>query len=665
MIASRNRRAFRGAVCVVGLMIAGALGLAATAAAQGTGPVKLTAPKKLNPRDGTPQGASGTAVPTSIFGYKSGPNRRSITARPSVGSAGIQVDQLRAVEPDSAGTLTAKTGGFGVDMWAGSQRAYVMRLLRALPSYTGSATIRDGLRRALLSAASVPQGLQSGAKAGPSLAAARLRALIVLGDYAGASDLLTVMPRQGRGPALLRVEAELNFLTKDHTSACGLVGDQVQSNAGDFWQKALIFCQILAGQADKAELGLTLMRETGLEDQLFLALATNLINGDPVSIENFGKPSVLHLTLMGAAKFVLPAGAGQRRSGVLRYLAISPHISAEQRINAIELAVGQELFGEVLLNRLYSKIDMEKAADSDIAQMAVERAKLYRAAMGAKVPTAKAEAASRALESGRQLKRFGAVARIFGPMLKNIPPSHDLLWFAPIAFRALAINGEDDVARAWLDLARRNAAISEEAGKLLREMAPLIQLFDDALSGGEALPASATWDTDQAVLYYGLAEALGKDVPEHRWEPLVLNAAKTQPMPDPALWIRLVRLNQSTVAVEAPPAQTVSASAVLARGSLAPVAATTISAAPGRGPATKASGSVVMSEALPPPTPGAASGETRVGERLLLIALAMGDKDLDDVNPVVVAEVVRGLRRIGLGAAARKLAMEAAINAGL
>ena len=50
---------------------------------------------------------------------------------------------------------------------------------------------------------------------------------------------------------------------------------------------------------------------------------------------------------------------------------------------------------------------------------------------------------------------------------------------------------------------------------------------------------------------------------------------------------------------------------------------------------------------------------------LLLIALAMGDKDLDDVNPVVVAEVVGGLRRIGLGAAARKLAMEAAINAGL
>ncbi len=82
MIASRNRRAFRGAVCVVGLMIAGALGLAATAAAQGTGPVKLTAPKKLNPRHGTPQEASGTAVPTSIFGYKSGTKRRSITAQP-------------------------------------------------------------------------------------------------------------------------------------------------------------------------------------------------------------------------------------------------------------------------------------------------------------------------------------------------------------------------------------------------------------------------------------------------------------------------------------------------------------------------------------------------------------------------------------------------------
>ena len=51
------------------------------------------------------------------------------------------------------------------------------------------------------------------------------------------------------------------------------VAREVTRRKESFWQKALIYCQILAGEISKAEFGLTLLQETETVNPTFLALA--------------------------------------------------------------------------------------------------------------------------------------------------------------------------------------------------------------------------------------------------------------------------------------------------------------------------------------------------------------------------------------------------------
>ena len=47
---------------------------------------------------------------------------------------------------------------------------------------------------------------------------------------------------------------------------------QVRHLETPYWQKALIYCQALSGNYDKANLGASLLRETGEQDKVFFGL---------------------------------------------------------------------------------------------------------------------------------------------------------------------------------------------------------------------------------------------------------------------------------------------------------------------------------------------------------------------------------------------------------
>ena len=59
------------------------------------------------------------------------------------------------------------------------------------------------------------------------------------------------------------------------------------------------------------------------------------------------------------------------------------------------------------------------------------------------------------------------------------------------------------------------------------------------------------------------------------------------------------------------------------------------------------------------------SSEGRVGETVLLSLLALGEVGPPGANPVTLHGVMRALRRIGLTAPARRIALEAALARGL
>ena len=62
---------------------------------------------------------------------------------------------------------------------------------------------------------------------------------------------------------------------------------------------------------------------------------------------------------------------------------------------------------------------------------------------------------------------------------------------------------------------------------------------------------------------------------------------------------------------------------------------------------------------------GEAAAAGRRGETVLLALLVLGGSVLDESGPALLSEVVIGLRKVGLETEARRLAIEAALAAGL
>ncbi len=612
-------------------------------------PVRLAPPKRLapvvKPETPTLPAQPGVRQPA----YKTGPGGQSLTTIPSVGAKGIEVDRLQVVTPDSAGILSAENGGFGGDMWRGTPMSRAEPMLAALPSRIGSRELSGLVRRLLLSAAKPPHGNATG----DGLAVQRLRQLAAMGDYAGALDLLSIMPRQGRVAALVQSEAELRFLSGDHVAACALVGNEVRRSQDAFWQKALAFCQLLSGQPEKAELGLTMLREVGEADERFFAIADALISSEAIKAGPLRRASALELAALPHIQAEVDAGElAMMAPGAVRMIALDERHPPFLRLAATEHAAKLGLFRDGALVKVYMKAIKALPAPDEAAEAAwsepdkrlAERARLFAAATHAKLAVAKAEAVSQALHSAANDGVLAATARLLKAELAQIPVSLDFKWFAALAFRSAAANGEFENANAWLALLRRSAAMSEEDGVALKDIEPLAVLVQE--DGGSQGVAVALGDLDagRQILVHALLTGLGHAVPPERWlqwadDPA---AASNAPMPPPALWLALTSMNAEKPAAASP----VSDNIALA------------------GAQTATAGAVTVQQ-LGAPTTGTRSDIDHKAERVLLMVRVMGAQSPGQANPVVLGEVVRGLSVLGFTSEARALAIEAALEAGL
>jgi hypothetical protein len=609
-------------------------------------PMSLQPPTRLAP---PPPAADAPAagpgqLDRRLPAYKTGPGGQSVTTLSSVGATGIEVDRLQVVTPDSAGIMSAETGGFGGDMWRGTPRARALAMLDALPYRTQSPTLTGLVRRLLLSAAEPPAGdTEPGA-----LAVVRLSRLAAMGDYAGALDLLSVMPRQGRGPELVQGEAELRFLSGDLVAGCALVGNEVRRSQRAFWQKALVFCQLLSGQREKAELGLTLLREVGEADPEFFRLADAMMAGPEAGVVETGaleRPSALALAMLGQMQAIVdPASLPRMAPGALRVVALNDRLPVALRLAAIEHLAGTRVFGDSALEKVYIKTiaalpapeaDAEQAW-SDAERRVVQRARLFATAKRANIAVAKAEALSQAMQLAATDGRLGAAARLYKPELTQIPVSFDFKWFGVFAYLGAMVNGDDQAAEGWLNVLRRAAALSDEDAPALQAIAPVAAV---AAADGDK-PAGL--EPRRTVLLDALLEALGADVDAERWlQRLGKSDTAPPPMAPPALWFALRAMNAE--------AEKDSTSAPVAA---APVQATADIAA-------------VTVQALGAPTAGTRSDVKRKAEHMLLMVQALGSSTPGGANPIVLGEVVRGLRVLGFAEEARALALEAVMEVGL
>ena len=602
------------------------------AAAQGIETILLKTPKPLKPLVRS-QEEKGEGVPARR-GYRSKHLMKTVK--------GIQIRPLNSVDVSAVGLLNVSNGGFGSKLWDGSRFSFIEKLLSKHNDSTKSYTMRQLLRRVLLTGGGPPNGSK-----GSAFMIARLNALKAMGELNSALKLLSAIPAENRELIFRKYETEMHFIMGKPELACSIASDEVVRLKDPFWQKARIYCQILAGELPRAELGISLLQEEGNKSSDFLILSESIINGEPRLPDELEKLGHLELAMIKMADLTLPLSMVRKYPAALLSITTVP---GPKQLESIEIAAEHGLLEGNHLSKVYAaalpveSISIDKV---DIANTPLGRAQLYVEAMRTKIPIAKAEALERLMRPALKQNRLGGVSRIFAPVIASLNPENDVLWIAPFAFRMSILNGEIERATSWLNLARKSASFSPDASGVFKSLEHFMPLMNLGIASQFDNKSIEKMSLNQKIIYLSLSSALGVKVPSEILEALVYENKKSQIFLDPALWLKLTNLNK----IQAAPRRVVAQPQVNENSEV-------VEEQDG-----KRQGELELMRS--PPIKAEFVLPERLGERILLMGAIMEGTPLSDMNPLVISEIIYGLIKAGLKKEARDLAMEVAISAGL
>ncbi len=586
-------------------------------------PVRLAPPTRLE-RIERPASKPAPATPSDAPAPETLPTTDTLPetqARPGFGRTGeIEVDTLATVDPDSVGLLDPSQGGFGVDLWKGTDKALVERLLPRLAAATPSRFSRELTLKLLLSRATAPRDAAGRKPGGRSLLTLRIERLLALADVESAVKLLRLAPAETAGEDHARVEIDSLFYQNDNPGACGKVRGFVRQYRGGYWQQANAFCLALAGDHARSSMVADILRERDSEiGPAFYTLVDALTGNEHAVVESLPDPGALNLAMMRAANRRLPDDVvATGRPDVLRAVALSPNADLDLRLDAAERAFAIGAVSASEMNELYGAVKFGPehltnpltAAESAWGPRA--RALLLRAASGADQGTARAEILRRAWDMSREKGGHAIMLGATVPVVAAIEPAAELIWFATDAARALFAAGRTAEAMAWYALAERESHAGAEARTAADLLWPLAQIADgedripwrpDGLAAWWSVTKQADGDgaRPRALMVYSVLQALGEPVEPGAWTGLLgETTTTTATIPDAALWHAL----------------------------------------------------------------GRAAEQRQLGLTVLLALLALGENGAGGADPLIVTRTIEALRSIGLEREARGLALEAVSGMG-
>ena len=527
---------------------------------------------------------------------------------------GIEVNRLQGPDPQDFGMIDALSGGLTRNMWDGTSASMVAHLIRQLPDAIKSRTLREALRRLLLTAATPPIVDQQSV----NLGALRIGQLQAMGLLGSATALLDAAPHKDTDIELRRLHANTLLMRNDIVGACTETRRPGTNLAAPFWQHLLIFCHAAENNLAEASFGASLLAE-GNEpiDPVFMLLIDGFVSGEVRKVDAIDHPTPLLLAMLRHAKLPMPAAALDLASPpLLMMIATSPETDLDLRLAAAEKAV---LFGAMTTDRLisiyldapFSGDDLDTAlSTAKAARSPRGRALLYQAATGHSVPTARAEVLHKALVFAEEDGFYPQSIRVYQSMLESMVPSVELSWFAADAARALLALGRSELAESWVNELRYQSVRDPMAKQALGSLWAMAKLagapnesflttasFEDwraAISANSPSPANARMKDGVALL-----EIFGYPIEAAQWEATLtgLEAVKVW-LPDYSYRAAMRR--------------------------------------------------------------AAAAG--RLAETVLLAVIVVGGDGLGELDASVLADIVEALRTVGLTAESQALIFEAAIG---
>jgi hypothetical protein len=559
------------------------------AAAQVGEPVQLlpqTTPGYETPPPAVPETGTGTGEPTAPQGFEIAP--------------------LDAIGTDYAGTLEPEAGGLGLDMWQGTDRIKVERLLPALKPTT-SPVLAELTRRLLLSNAAAPVGRGSG----KNLMPLRAGLLADMGLVEDAVALLRLLPADQRDGDSARLLTELSWRAGDSEGACAVVQESLPRLPVDnFWQEAAIFCQLRADQTDQAMLGLDLLREQDKTDEIFFTLADAVAGETKVEIPPLPVVTPLYLAMARAAGLPVPKIAVHEPPPLmLALIAESPEGDLESRLAMAETVAAAGVLSSKHLAAVYTAEPedpgtLDTALDlPDIGATPATRAILYQAAVHAPLPDERARFIQKALDADVLDPNYWARLQLYLPLLADIPATPELAWFAEDAARHLFAGGKLIEAQAWVAVLQQSAQTDTAVGAALPQLQALDYLVGESapVPVDSILPASGAQSERLRALFAVFEEPSETTVSTLQSSSLAVVPTPAMPRQNVNLWLDL----------------------------------------------------------------GDAAAKQRVGETVLLTLAALNATGLPNAEPEWLSRSIKSLRDVGLAQESRRLAIEAAIVNGL
>lgn len=538
----------------------------------------------------------------------------------------LAIDSLGAVSAEATGLLDPGAGGLPLDMWQGSDRLVITQGMAALPVSGASPARHDLSRRLLLTAAPPPEGEAGGI----DLLGLRAERLLALGATEDVRRLIAAVNPEALSGAevepLRRAEANALFIDNRIEEACTVVEGGLTRFEAVWWQKASAFCQLVAGNLQAANLQLSMLREQGVEDAPFLWAAEQLAGLRVLSLNGLPDPTPLTIAMMRATGRPYPAGTlVDPAPWLLRAVALGGDTDIDTRLQAAEQAYLAGAFSRDDLAALYAQVSFPKdafarALDDIVADGGGRsHALLWQMAGQQTVPAAQAEVIAAGLRASAARDKGLLGAHFYAPLIRDLPVTAEFLWFAEGAARALYATGDFSGGRQWFRLAAEAAPTNADAAAAADRLWGLDRIAFETVSDRWPERRLSAWR--QAVAEAGAAET----------EPAARRLARLE--------ARLLSLFQAT------------------------------------GDRVRASDWAALFGRLPqdgvvPPTPAwhavtDATDALRIGETVLLSLLILGDSAPGRVSDAGLYRAVESLRLVGLEEAARRIAVEGAVAAGL
>ena len=529
----------------------------------------------------------------------------------------ISIGALDEIDVESIGLLNEQTGGFGINMWEGSERAQIEDLLSRLPTHVRSPAVHELIKTVLLSTATAP----TKNNASSNLLHTRLSVLADLGEFESFLELLATVPESARTGEIKKLKANVFLLMGDTKRACELTLNQVREADSLYWQKSLFVCQLTNGETSAAALSLNLLREQLSEsDTAFIELG-GVSLGEVNSMTAKLAPSALNLTLLlGTGVRIPDHWLSEAGPAIQRAIAEAKTLPLTTRLVASEKAASMGALDPAEVGQLYRRIVFTREELEDAIAVAQNkggswgRALLHQASRQQQTPGERVSFWLASWENSLLTGNAMLAALVNTESLRTLPVSDQIAYAAPQIIRALITIGDSEALQAWLNFLGENAEMDTDFERRLASLMPVIVIsnIDDGHSWHPQMVErwwQASMDnvntsehTKQADRLFMILDALGHSVGRKGWD-LLLSGSNLVSAMVPNVGIRYSMQD--------------------------------------------------------------AARSKQIGRTVLFALLAIGDGGPAEAGPLALGSVLRSLRHVGLDHYARALALEAVIENGM